>query len=116
MRHWTALASLCVLAGCGGAPQEADAGKQKVECALDGAEAFERSCTIEEMDGADGAILVVGRSDVGYRRLRITTDGRGVVSADGSEPAKVAIAGDKLIEVTIGGDRYRLPASVGATE
>lgn len=110
MRCWTALVPLLALAGCGDAPGEADAAKQKIECALEGAEAFERNCTIEEMGGADGTILVVGRSDVGYRRLQITTDGRGVVPADGSEPAKVTIVGDKLIEVTIGGDRYRLPA------
>lgn len=116
MRRWAVLASLVALAGCGGGPDEADAGKQKIECALEGAEAFERSCTIEEMGAADGAILVVGRSDVGYRRLQITSDGRGVVSADGAEPAKVGIVGDKLIEVTVGGDRYRLPASVGVPE
>ena len=30
---------------------------------------------------ADGAVLVVGRSDVGYRRLQITTDGRGIFTA-----------------------------------
>ena len=39
------------------------------------------------------------------------TDGRGVIAADGSEPAKVMIIGDGVIEVAVGGDRYRLPAN-----
>ena len=63
------------------------------------------------MSGAGGAILVVGKPDLGYRRLQIATDGRGVISADGSEPAKVTIIGDGVIEVTVGGDRYLLPAN-----
>jgi hypothetical protein len=107
------------LAACGGASgdEAADAGKKRIECALEGADAFARDCTVDEMSGADGAVLVVGRSDVGYRRLQITTEGRGVVSADGAEPAKVTIIGDRLIEVAIGSDRYRLPANTGgATE
>src|SRR3546814_1666410 len=80
-------------------------------CALEGAKLFERTCTVEEMSGDDGAVLIVGRANVGYRRLQIATDGRGVVSADGAEPAKVTIIGDSLIEVAIGNDRYRLPRS-----
>ena len=118
-KRGAALTVSILLATCGGAPgdEAADAGKERIECALEGADAFARDCTVEEMSDADGAVLVVGRGDVGYRRLQITTDGRGVVSADGAEPAKVTIVGDKLIEVAIGSDRYRLPASIGgATE
>jgi hypothetical protein len=118
-KRGAALVVAMLLAACGGAPgdEAADAGKERIECALEGADAFARNCTAEEMSGADGAVLVVGRSDVGYRRLQITTDGRGVISADGAEPAKVTIVGDKLIEVAIGSDRYRLPANTsGATE
>ncbi|WP_260582782.1 hypothetical protein [Sphingopyxis sp. PET50] len=81
----------------------------RIECALEGAKLFDRTCTVEEMIGEGGTILVVGRADVGYRRLQITTDGRGVISADGSEPAAVTIIGEGMIEVAVGGDRYRLP-------
>src|SRR3546814_14602467 len=87
-----------------------------IECAHEGAKLFERTCTVEEMSGDDGAVLIVGRANVGYRRLQIATDGRGVVSADGAEPAKVTIIGDSLIEVAIGNDRYRLPANTGGAE
>jgi hypothetical protein len=68
------------------------------------------------MRGADGTILVVGRANVGYRRLQITTDGRGVVPADGAEPAKVSIIGENMIEVAIGHDRYRLPANTSGAK
>ena len=112
-----ALVPIVLLAACGAPGDEAaDTGKERIECALEGAETFAENCTVEEMSGADGAILVVGRSDVGYRRLQITTDGRGVVSADGAQPAKVTIIGDQLIEVAIGDDRYRLPANTGGAK
>ena len=97
-----------------GSREAAESGR--IECALEGTKLFDRTCTVEEMSGEEGAILVVGRSNVGYRRLQVTTDGRGVVSADGAEPAKVTIVGDNVIEVTIGNDRYRLPANTSGTK
>jgi hypothetical protein len=117
-----------LVAGCNTSPDngklaEAEARGSKeaaldgrIDCALEGAKAFDRDCTITEMTGADGAVLVVGKADVGYRRLQIATDGRGVVSADGAEPAKVTIIGDGMIEVAVGGDRYRLPANTGGAK
>lgn len=123
-----AVLALLLVAGCDGRPDNgalADAETRgskeaaengRIECALEGAKAFGRDCTVTEMKGADGTILVVGKQDVGYRRLQITTDGRGVVSADGSEPAKVTIVENGVIEVAIGADRYRLPANTGGAK
>ena len=120
------LLPIVLLAGCDRAPDngaladaEARGSRQaandgRIDCALEGAKAFNRSCTVEEMSSADGTILIVGKQDVGFRRLQIATDGRGVISADGAEPAKVTIVGDNLIEVAVGADRYRLPANTGA--
>ena len=125
MRKLGGVAGLLLLAACGGAPDNGDlaeaeargsreaAENGRIECALEGAKLFDRTCTVEEMSGVDGTVLVVGRPNVGYRRLQITTDGRGVVSADGAEAAKVTIVGDGMIEVSIGSDRYRLPANTG---
>ncbi len=127
MRTWGGTAGLLFLAACGGAPDNGDlaeaeargsreaAADGRIECALEGAKLFDRTCTVEEISGAAGTVLVVGRANVGYRRLQITTDGRGVVSADGAEPAKVTVVGDGMIEVAIGSDRYRLPANTGGT-
>ncbi|MEI4507851.1 hypothetical protein WBQ88_09990 [Sphingopyxis sp. CCNWLW253] len=123
-----ALLVLVALTGCNRAPDNSDlaeaeargsreaAENGRIECALEGAKLFDRTCTVEEMSGEGGAVLVVGRSNVGYRRLQITTDGRGVVSADGAEPAKVSIIGNNVIEVAIGNDRYRLPANTGGAK
>lgn len=125
MRILGCIAGYLLLAACGGAPDNGDlaeaeargsreaAENGRIECALEGAKLFDRTCTVEEMSGVDGTVLVVGRPNVGYRRLQITTDGRGVVSADGAEPAKVTIVGDGMIEVAVENDRYRLPANTG---
>lgn len=121
------IGAMLLLAGCGGpdngklAEAEARGSKEaaesgRIECALEGAKLFDRTCTVEEMTSADGTVLIVGKADVGYRRLQITTDGRGVVSADGALPAKVTIVGDGMIEVAIGMDRYRLPANTGGAK
>ena len=123
-----AILPLLLLAACNRAPDndelaEAEARGSReaaengrIECALEGTKLFDRTCTVEEMSGEGGTILVVGRGNVGYRRLQITTDGRGLVSADGAEPAKVSIIGNNKIEVAVGHDRYRLPANTGGAK
>ena len=66
---------------------------------------------VERTAGRD--VLFTIRSPSGsFRRLVATQDGRGVMAADGAEPAKVTVVGKDLIEVSIGSDRYRLPARV----
>lgn len=70
------------------------------------------ACTVERIAGERGLTLLVRHPDGGFRRLTVTTDGRGVAAADGAEPARVTVAGD-AIDVAVGGDRYRLPATVG---
>ena len=121
------LAPLMLVAGCDQAPDNGElaaaeargsreaAANGRIDCALEGAKLFDRTCTLEEMSSAERSILVVGRDSTGYRRLLVTTDGRGVVAADGSEEAEVAIVGDGMIEVTVGTDRYRLPANTKGT-
>ena len=110
------------LAACHGSPADnqlaAKAGgsaANQIDCAPQGAADFARTCTLDRIDGADGLTLVVRNPDGGFHRLLVTSDGRGVVSADGAEEAKVTIVGAGRIEVAIGGDRYRLPATVKAS-
>jgi hypothetical protein len=106
----TRLAALLLfLAACGG-PAAVKA-EERIECALDGAFAFERVCTVERTAGRDVLLTLRGPSG-SFRRLVATEDGRGVMAADGAEPATVTIVGKGLIEVAIGPDRYRLPARV----
>ena len=107
---------LVLLAACGGDPAPehnafAETVRNRIDCRFPGNAQFERSCTFER-DSNDAAVLVIRKPDGGFRRLRIVADGRGVVAADGAEPARVTILADNRIEVAIGGDFFRLPATV----
>lgn len=116
---------LLLLAGCGH-PAKPDnralasaEANQRTEAADDGRIAcahgdavMTRDCTVDQRQGDRGLELTVRHADGAFHRLLVTRDGRGVVAADGAEPAKVTIAGRDEIEVAIGGDRYRLPATV----
>lgn len=109
---------LLALAACQKAPeagmarQSTATGGAGTPCALHGGKAFETGCSVERITTDDGLVLVLHHPDGGFRRLLVTTDGRGVVAADGSEQATIAVAGPGMIEVAIGDDRYRLPATV----
>lgn len=91
---------------------EPPAGAEKIECAVNGALGFERVCVVERTAGSDGLILIVRHPSGGFRRLQVTKDGRGIIPADGAESAAVRILDDSHIEVAIGSDRYKLPATV----
>ena len=93
-----------------GAARPDDEGR-RIPCARGEAE-LEPVCTVERVASPEGTTLVLRDPSGGFRRLEIAGDGRGVAAADGAEPAKVTIVGDKEIEVALGGDRYRLPATV----
>ena len=86
---------------------------ERVACAHAG-KAMAADCTIDREQGRAGLLLTIRHSDGAFRRLRVATDGRGVVAADGAEPARVTVLDAGTIEVAIGGDRYRLPATVRA--
>jgi hypothetical protein len=116
---------LFLLAGCGEAKtdhaalanveaaQRANAEDDgAIVCAHQGSTDFARVCTVEREQGADGLILTVRHPDGAFHRLLVTKDGRGVIAADGAEKAVVTILGKDSIEVALGGDRYRLPATV----
>ena len=83
----------------------------RVLCAR-GAAPLRRTCTVEREQGDKGPVLVVRHDDGGFHRLLVTRDGRGVVAADGAEPARITIPEPGSIDVAIGGDTYRLPATI----
>ena len=113
MKRWLPLIAAPLTASCGseaaqGQPtSEAD----KVECATDGAAGFERVCTVERLSGERGPVLIVRSPSGSFRRFLVTGDGHGIVAADGAEPAVVTPIADDRIEVRVGGDRYRFPAT-----
>lgn len=103
-----------ILAACGpdmgGADPDDD--RPVIACALAGAESFSDSCRIAQTETGQGSLLIVSHPDGGFRRLRVTQDRRYVVAADGAEPAQVTPRGEEQIEIALGADRYRLPATV----
>jgi hypothetical protein len=120
-----AVVSLLLLTACG--PQTADkatlaaveaeqkraaAEDDAVPCALPGQQ-MRRDCLVERTQGeGDGLILTIRHPDGAFRRLLVARDGRGVVAADGAEPATFTVIGENRIEVTIAGERYQLPATI----
>lgn len=83
-----------------------------IVCAQKGSADFARTCTLDRADSAAGLILTLRHPDGAFHRLLVTKDGRGVIAADGAERAVVTVIGTGEIEVALGGDRYRLPATV----
>lgn len=84
----------------------------RIVCAQHGSDDYARVCTVDRVNGADGLVLTVSHPDGSFHRLLVTKDGRGVVAADGAETAVITVLGPGSIEVALGGDRYRLPATV----
>lgn len=93
--------------------QAADNGR--IECAINGATEFSRDCETERLAGEDGVTLIIRHPDGGFRRFNVVTDGRGLEAADGSEPAKIEIVHDDKIKITVGSDKYIMPAKMKAS-
>ena len=123
----SALLALAALTACNPAPEEmtreerdarapvedAALDRNEVACALGGATAYTDVCSVERVKAKDGLMLVVRHPDGGFRRFKVVKDGRGLEVADGADKAVVAISGDR-VEVVVGEDRYRFPATVKA--
>ncbi|WP_176595762.1 hypothetical protein [Sphingobium aromaticivastans] len=102
---WKGWPLLClVLAGCGHSPDSG--GAETIACAIGANAAWSDDCLVERVRD----LVTVRHADGGFRRFRIVHDGRGVVPADGAERAAISIAGKDEIELSVGQDRYRLPA------
>ncbi len=115
MRARPSVALVLLLSACGGAAEEKSAtldNDGKVDCRVGADTQFTRFCSMERTKTEQGTLITVRKPDGGFRRLMTTRDGRGVVAADGAEQAQVTIIDDDRIEVSIGGDTFRLPATV----
>ena len=84
----------------------------RIECAPAGATSFDRVCHVDREESPRGLVLSIVKPDGGFRRLLVLKDGRGLIAADGAQPASITIIGPASIEVAIGGDRFRLPAKL----
>lgn len=122
MRTLFSAAALLWLAACGDPGSATDealdvAGEtaERIPCAVEGDSSFEPVCTVERMTGDEGLVLTIRHPGGGFRRFLVTHDGGGVITADGAATAAVSVIDGDRIEVTVDGDRYRLPATVEAS-
>lgn len=84
-----------------------------ISCAT-GTATLTATCTYSRERTPAGLVVTIQREDGAFRRLLVTRDGRGIVAADGAQPARVSVVGTDQIEVALGDDRYRLPATIRA--
>ncbi|WP_225206321.1 hypothetical protein [Novosphingobium huizhouense] len=111
MRKAEALLPLLALAACGRGG-EAGPPLRHIDCALAGAAGFKPDCTVEEVMQNGRTMLVVAAPDGMFRRFEKVADGRGVIAADGVEESLAHWVADGVLEVSVGQDRYRFPASL----
>ncbi|MGE4323083.1 MAG: hypothetical protein AB7E60_08650 [Sphingobium sp.] len=112
------LGLIFALGACGGGSDGSSAASSdeygKAECAIGQGGKWDRACLVERGEGAAGPTLTLRHPDGGFRRFLIVTDGRGIAPADGAEQPGLSMHGDRQIEVRVGDDRYRLPATFAA--
>jgi hypothetical protein len=114
-----ALLPLLFAGACSDAPAQPQAapGAVRVECALGEGSQFGPDCLIEKVAGEQGSEFVVRHPDGGFRRFRIAEDRSGMVALDGADTAVNELVGEpKVLQVTVGADRYRFPADLDASQ
>lgn len=108
MRRALSLIPLVLMSACGRPAGDPDPALRTIDCAVGGATALAPVCGVEQA----GDQLIVHQPGGGFRRLHKVADGRGVVTADGAEAARVAWAGPGRLQVVIGAERYVFPATM----
>ena len=91
-----------------GGPAEGD---EHIACAVGGSGELARVCAVESNEDDGTLFLTVRHPDGGFRRFEVLKDGRGLATADGAVIGANVLVGKEL-EVTVGSDRYRFPATV----
>ena len=113
MRLAAAFIPFVVLAGCSGGadePLRPGPGQDLIACAPAGAATFGTDCTAELAADGDEQLVIVRNPDGSFHRFSIVDGGRRIEAADGAQMLDLKFA-DSKVTVTIGGDRYILPAS-----
>lgn len=112
MRIYSALVLMLACSACSaGAEQaQADAGAQRIECALGEGAKFAADCLVERSASGETRMVTVRHPDGGFRRFEQVDDGRGLVVAEGADEAVLDLSGE-VLEITVAQDRYRFPAT-----
>jgi hypothetical protein len=108
MRKVLASSVLIALTACSAA-EEAPKGRG-IDCALGGSDKYLPDCFVEDSRVGQRRFLTVRNKSGAFRRFEMIDDGRGVVAADGADQAVAKWSAEGVLEVAVGGDRYRFPA------
>jgi hypothetical protein len=81
-----------------------------IDCATSGSDKFLPECFVEDSRAGERHFLTVRNKAGAFRRFEMVDDGRGVVAADGADEAVAKWSAEGVLEVAVGGDRYRFPA------
>lgn len=115
MRAVLPFALLGLVACRGEAQPQAAEGAMRIECAQGEGGAFGPDCLVEKVAGEEGPEFVVRHPGGAFRRFRIAGDRSGMVAIDGADEAVNTLVGDPpMLEVAVGPDRYRFPATLDA--
>ncbi len=112
LRALSGLALCAVIAACS-PPEQAPKGRV-IDCALAGSLKFLPDCFVEDSRVGERRFLIVRHKDGAFRRFEMVDDGRGVIAADGADPATADWSSEGILEVSVGNDRYRFPARMKA--
>lgn len=120
MRISSASFLLLIAPACSGGddavPQDAvETGDQKIACAIGPGAGFRESCSLTRFERAGETIYRIDQPGGGFRLFTVATDGSGMVSYDGADRASNRLDGE-MLEVTVGDERYRLPAKPDANK
>lgn len=97
-----------------GEPPPAPDTRPRILCAPAGRETLQDDCRLERIASQEGEDLVLHKPDGSFRRVKIVSDGRDLVAADGPVRAQVTPRPPDGIELRMGGDRFLLPAMLRA--
>ncbi|WP_150291371.1 hypothetical protein [Sphingobium estronivorans] len=104
-QFWGGLLLSLPLMGCGDQSRSEHV-QPTIECAIGAGTEWSGDCPVER----DGDIVTVRHADGGFRRFRIIQNGHSLMPADGAEESSSRRVDGDRIELSIGQDRYRLPA------
>lgn len=110
-RRLLAVGLAALLAACSGTDAAPQPAGDTVACAVGGAADLAEDCTLERVRAQGATNLIIHHPDGAFRRFIVLPGENGLIAADGADTAQV-VAQDATFAVTVGQDRYVVPAAL----
>lgn len=111
LRIFSAAASTLLLAACATESPAPDG--DMIDCAIGPGADYSKVCTLEEAGTGE---FLIHSPNGGFRRLLFDTQAGEFGAVDGADELKILSQDGSIAEFEIGGDRYRIPHSLVASE